>query len=74
MDDLNKAKRVTFRGTDRLICCLVVRIPRLWMSSVETEESRFMTTNSLLVLYDELLATAKKSVMTVTIDSQVYTL
>ena len=25
-------------------------------------------------LYDELLATAKKSVMTVTIDSQVYTL
>ena len=77
MNDLNKAKRVTFRGIDRLICCLVVRIPRLWMSSVETEESRFMTTkvNKLSVgLYDELLAAArKKSVITVTIDAQVYT-
>ena len=67
MDDLNKAKRVTFRGIDRLICCLVVRIPRLRMSSVETEESRFMTTNSLLVFMTNCSPQQKKSVITVTI-------
>ena len=50
MDDLNNAKLVTFRGIDTLMCCLVVRIPRQWILSVETEESRFMTTNFLLVL------------------------